>query len=196
MKKLKATSEVESFVNKTLADAAAELETINNLLVKEKNDIAEANEAMYAATSAGDLDAYQAAKNARRNAADAKEMHEARLAILNGKALITKIQYDDAVHSIYAEIAAIESEVKKNLADYSFKMNQEAERLKEAAGYANKVLGRLQNDVYRNQDRRRSNDGSVMHLQIETKQVNVWETINWGKKGVEAGQYKDYTKSK
>lgn len=190
MKKLKAVFEVENLVNKTLANAAAETKKLEASLKQERAEIDKANGEMDAATAAGDLKAYQAAKAARRNAADAKEMHEARLEILNGKALISKEQYEGAVNSIFAEIDALEEEVKQALTDYSIKMDQEAGKLQEAMESANKILIRLQSEVYRDQDRRRGPSGEIVRLPIETKQVDKWGTIHWGRRAL---QFKERT---
>lgn len=197
MNELTAVLEVEALVKKTLESAVAETEKLHKLLADEAADIKKANDEMDAATAKGDLKAYQKAKAARQNAADAKEMHETRLETLKGKALISKAEYEQAIASIYTEITALEDTVKQKLAELSNQMNQEALKLEKATKKANSVLQRLQAEVYRNQDRRRNRkDGNIMYLPMETKAIDKWSTIHWGKKGVEAPQYKEYTGNK
>lgn len=196
MIELKAVANAEELVKKTLSNKAAEIETLQGLLEKDAVEIVKGKEAMDEATNSGDIKAYQKAKAARQNAADAKEMHEARLEILQRKALISKADYEETVASIYTEVTALEDEVKHKLAELSNKMNKEAIKLEEATKRANVVLNHLQADVYRNQDRSRGKDGSILTLPTETKAIDKWSTIHWGQRGVSAQQYKEYTGNK
>ncbi len=182
----KAAAEVKTI----LAKREAELNTLAEQIDRETAAIVKAKEDMEAATAAGDLKAYQLAKNARRDAEDAKEMHEARINNLNDKPLISQSEYEKTVANIYAEIAALDGKTKENLASLSDQMNDEAEKLKQAQEEANKVLRQLQHDLYRDADRK----GPGGHLLADKlKAVDKWETINWGKAGVTHYQYSQYT---
>ena len=196
MKKLNATIEIENMITKTLADAAAEKKAITDMLKDESAAVDKATEEMNAATIAGDVKAYQKAKAARQNAADAKEMHEARLTILAEKALITPEEYETAVNRIYAENAALEDEAKQAIIGYSEKMNTVAISLEDAMTHANNVLRRLQSEIYRDQDRRRDSAGEIVRIPTETKEVNNWNIINWGKRGVKSAQYAHFINTK
>ena len=171
MATLKAVTTVESNVKKILSDGVTETADLAEQVEKGSAAIAAANKAMEAATTAGDVKAYQKAKADRRDAADAKEMHEARLNALNNKPLISKADYEKAVADIYAEIAALDDQIKQRLAKLSDQMEAEALELQEAINKANEVLRRLQHEVYRDADRSRSAKGVMMYLAHEEKKV-------------------------
>lgn len=196
MKELSAVIRAEELVTNTLANKEAETDRLHELLEREDAEIAKANKAMEEATAEGDVKAYQKAKAFRQDVSDAKEMHEARLDTLEYRALIPKAEYEKTVSDIYAEVTALEDGVKQKLADLSNKMNDEALKLEEAVDRANSVLSRLQVDIYRNEDRRKGKDGSTLVLPHETKQINKWETIHWGQRGVSSDQYMKYTGKK
>ena len=193
MTTLKAVNAVESTVKKILSDRVTETADLAEQVEKETASIAAANKAMEAATTAGDVKAYQKAKADRRDAADAKEMHESRLEALNNKPLISKADYEKAVADIYAEIAALDDQKRQRLAKLSDEMEAEALDLQEAINKANEVLHRLQHEVYRDADRSRNAKGEIMILVHEEKKVEKWNTVNWGKAGVTHYQYTEYT---
>lgn len=196
MEELNAVQAAEKLVDEILTKAKEERYKIDALLEKEAKDIAKHTAEMETATDSGDLKAYQKAKANRQNATDAKEMHEARLSTLGSKALISKADYEQTVANVYTEIAALEDEVKQKLAELSNQMNQEANKLEDAAERANAVLYRLQEEVYRNADRTRNNKGIMLRLPNENKKLDKWETIFWGRKGVSSEQYKNYVGKK
>lgn len=194
MTNLKAVKAVESNVKKILSDRVTEIADLTEQIEQETAAIAKANEAMEAATTAGNVKAYQNAKADRRDAADAKEMHEARLEALNNKPLISKIDYERAVADIYTEIAALDDQKKQRIAKLSEEMEAEALELQEAINKANEVLHRLQHEVYRDADRSRSHKtGELINISGEEKKVEKLDTVFWGKAGVTHYQYEAYT---
>lgn len=193
MATLKTVTTVENMVNKILSDRAAETEELVEQVKRDAVAIADANKAMDAATIVGDVKAYQKAKAERRDASDAKEMHDARLDALNKKPLISKADYEKAVGDIYSEIAALEDKTKQNIAKLSESMESLTLDLQEAINQANKVLHTLQHDVYRDADRKVNSRGERMFLPHEDKKIEKWDTINWGKAGVMHLQYLKYT---
>lgn len=194
MSNLKAVKAAESTVKKILSDRVTEIADLTEQIEQESAAIAKANEAMEAATTAGNVKAYQNAKADRRDAADAKEMHEARLEALNNKPLISKIDYERAVADIYTEIAALDDQKKQRIAKLSEEMEAEALELQEAINKANEVLHRLQHEVYRDADRSRSQKtGELVNISHEEKKVEKLDTVFWGKAGVTHYQYEAYT---
>lgn len=194
MTNLKAVKAAESTVKKILSDRVTEIADLTEQIEQEVAAIAKANEAMEAATTAGNVKAYQNAKADRRDAADAKEMHEARLEALNNKPLISKIDYERAVADIYTEIAALDDQKKQRIAKLSEEMEAEALELQEAINKANEVLHRLQHEVYRDADRSHSHKtGELMNISGEEKKVEKLDTVFWGKAGVTHYQYEAYT---
>lgn len=190
---LKAVKAAESKAKEILAKRAEELKLLAEQIDREAAEIERAKEAMQAATAAGDLKAYQQAKAARRDAEDAKEMHEARIHGLNDQPLISKGEYDKAVADIYAELAAEDDKAKQQLAALSDKMEAVAEQLREDMEQANAVLHLLQTNVYKDADRTKDKAGRVIRLPHEDKTIDKWTTIQWGKAGVTHYQYGEYT---
>lgn len=193
MATLKAVTTVENLVNKILSDRMTETAALTEKVKQEVTAIAAANEAVAAAMVAGDVKAYQKAKAERRNAEDAKEMHDARLEALTSKPLISKADYEKAVADIYGEIAALDDQKKQRLAKLSEEMEAEALDLQAATTKANEVLYRLQSEIYKNADRSRTKEGRMLMMSQEDKKVDRWPTINWGKAGVTHYQYAGYT---
>lgn len=193
MKELKAISDIEAMAKDLLEKKSEELKILADEIDKEAAAIERAKEAMEAATIAGDVKAYQQAKAARRDAEDAKEMHEARINALNNDPLISQSDYEKAVANIYAEVAAFDDQTKQQLAKLSDQMEQAADRLKQATEHANTVLRMLQSDVYRDADRSRDKNGNMLKIVHESKSVSTWETVSWGKAGVTHYKYGEYT---
>lgn len=193
MGELKAVKAAESKAKEILAKRAEELKVLAEQIDREAAAIARAKEEMQAATIAGDLKAYQQAKAARRDAEDAKEMHEARIHGLNDQPLISKGEYDKAVADIYAELAATDDKAKQQLAAYSDKMEAVAEELRQDMEKANAVLHLLQANVYKDADRTKDRNGHIIRVPHEDKTIDKWTTISWGKAGVTHYQYGEYT---
>lgn len=190
MTEASAVKKAAATVKTILAKREAELNTLAEQIDRETAAIVKAREDMEAATAAGDVKAYQLAKNARRDAEDAKEMYESRINTLNEKPLISQSEYEKTVANIYAEIAALDGKTKEKLASLSDQMNDEAEKLKQVQEEANKVLRQLQHDLYRDADR--TGPRGIL-LADKLKAVDKWDTINWGKAGVTHYQYSQYT---
>ncbi len=193
MEILQAVTKAEEMAKKILSDRTKETAELEAKVKQEAIAIEEANKAMEVATIAGNVKAYQKAKADRRDAADAKEMHDARLNALNHKPLISKADYEKAVAEIYAEIAGIDDKAKQNLTKLSEQMEAEILELQEDIKKANEVLHLLQHNVYRDADRKTDAQGEPLFLPHEDKKIEKWETINWGKAGVMHPQYTRYT---
>ena len=197
MNTLKAVTATETMANNILSDRAKETAYLASQIEKEGASIAAANAAMESATKAGNSQAYHKAKTERAAAADAKEMHEARLSALNNKPLISREAYEKAVSDVFEEIAAIDDLAKRRLAELSEQMEAEAVALAKAINKADEVLHRLQHDVYRDADRAHNlKTGEVLMLPTQEKKIKNWDTVNWGKAGVTQGQYISFTGKK
>jgi len=192
MDNLKATAAVNDLVNKALSDRENELSEINMKISSEVKTIAGAIKAMEAATLAADEKAYIKAKTERWNAEAAKEMYEARRERLNTQPLISAADYEKAANDIFAEIAALDEQTKERLADLSEQMEAESHVLDTAIAEANRVLQRLQHDVYRDADRHRSQKtGEILFIPSEEKRIpnGPYGTVGWGQGAVSCYQY-------
>ena len=194
MSKLKTVETASAMINKILADRKREIEDLAELVEQDDEAIAKANEEMEAATASGNVKDYQAAKASRRDALDAKEMHESRLKTLNEKPLITKEEYEKTVAGILTEVAAQDDKTKQKLAILSDQMHAEGLALDKAIEEANETLKRLQHDVYRDADRSISeHSGEVIYLHAEDRAYNQRDTFYWATRGVSTPQYERYT---
>lgn len=189
MTTLKAVTAAAETVERILSNRERETADLTEQIKEAAEAIAEFNKAMEEAIVSGDTQAYQAAKAQRRDAEDVKEMLEARLNALDHKALISRTDYEKAVTAIYEEIEALDDQKKQKLVTLSDQMAAEAMELEEATSKANEVLGRLQHEVYRDADRRRTPNGEVIMISSEEKAVDKWPTIAWGRLGVTSQQY-------
>ncbi len=194
MTHLKAVETTEELITKILSDRAAELKTLDELIATEKKSLSSSDRALEKATEVGDLQAFQKAKGTRRNILDALEMHESRLEALTTRPLISSEEYERLVSSIFAEIAQVDDQTKQELCKLSDAMNASALELQDAINRANHALQRLQHEIYKDSDKSRSNKtGEILPLEFETKAVRNYSTVNWGKCGVQAGAYLEYT---
>lgn len=197
MNTLKAVSAVENLVNETLENEKKETATITAQIRQEAATIKEANATMVNAVGTGDTKAYQKAKADCKAASDAKELLEKHLAARKGKPLIAMQDYEKAVSAVFTEIAALDDQTKRRLAELSEQMESEAEALAKAICKADEVLHRLQHDVYRDADRTRNKKtGEVLNIFSEEKKIKNWDTVTWGRESVLQGQYVAYTGKK
>ena len=193
MSTLKSAKKLEEKNEKILEDRANELKTLEKLIDEDIEEIAKFNGEMNLATASNDADAYLKAKERRRAAEDRKEMHDRRYATLDHEALITKEDYEKYYQSVYKEFHALARQTRAKLGCLAKQMGEITEEFAQAQEYANNVLFKLQNDVYRNADRTVIN-GNMLFIAGENKQVYDSELIRWGKKAIDDDQYKLFIK--
>lgn len=192
MSVLKSAQAAENRIEKILSDSVTEKAVLEERIETEAAAIAEANKAMEAAAMTGDVKAYQKAKRERRDMADAREMHERRMSVLNGEPLISGAEYKKETDAIFAEFAALKDQAEKNLVRLSDEMNAVAEEVQEAVAHANEVLYRLQHDIYRDADRPLDEKGNTYGSAGE-KRLDGLGLIHWGRSGVTHYQYETRT---
>ncbi len=194
MKTIGIIEEVSKRVDSILNDREKDLAVLADQISEQDAAISASAAEMDKATAAGDLEAFKKAKADRSNAMDAKEMFEARKNALENKPLISAADYEKTVSEVFAAVAAAESDTKKELTALSDQMASAAAGLEEIANSANNVLTRLQHDVYHDADRTRSpKTGEILQIFHEQKRVNPYNTILWGRLGIESTQYVNYT---
>lgn len=193
MSTLKNAKSLEKKIEKILEDRANEAKTIEKRIDEDIEEIAKFNGEMNLATALNDADAYLKAKSFWRAAKDRKEMHDNRYATLDHEALITKEEYEKDYLSVYKEVNALARQTRAKLGCLAKQMGEIAEEFAQAQEYANNVLFRLQNDVYRNADRTVIK-GNMLFVSGEDKQVYDDELIRWGKKAIDDDQYKLFIK--
>lgn len=192
MSTFRAIIEIENKVNRILSDKANEIAELEEKIKADQKAKDTALLAMEQATTEGNIKAYQEAKARRRDAEDAKEMHETRLDFLKNKPLISRRDYEKAVSDIFLEVAAVDNQTKQALAALSEQMRTQAIELQEYINHANEVLNHLQHDVFRDADMTKHPKTGQPYISSEEKTVNNFETVHWGMVGVSTLAYKDY----
>lgn len=184
----------EAMADRILANRNAKLDELQKLIENDDAAIEAAEVAAMQATDKSDLEAFQAAKRDKQNAIDAKEMHTNLRATLCKKPLIAKSDYDATIAAIYEEAHADEAEAIAELAELTERMSKIADGLEALRLRANHALHRVQNDVYRNADRPRSERGTL--LATGEKKVSFEGCYKWGKAATDTIGYKQYLQKK
>ena len=192
MATLKAAAKAKAKANRILSDRKAEMKTISSRIRKAESDAAAAREKLEAATAASDLDAYQNAKADLHRAEDAKEMLKNRLAALKDKPLILKEEYEKLTAEIVAEYTEKDNAACQRLAELADEMNNIGLDLREAIEDANMTLKTLQEEIYKNADRSKHDNGKVLYMSHEDNCIKKYGTIQWATVAVEHSQYNNY----
>lgn len=193
---LNAVNKAENRINKILTDKEAELLDINEQIEIANQKIKEAEKEMEEAINKRNLELYKKAKKKKSDVEDGKEMDTIRLNNLKEKALISESEYKKMVSDIYEEVRSIENQKKEKLAKLSDEMAKESRELLEVTKKANEVLIKLQDKIYRNEDRQKTGKGEIIFLTSEDKNINTYSTVKWGFAGVDNCQYEIYTGKK
>lgn len=183
-------------INDILEERKSQLDKLEELKEAEEKAVKTANDKMEAATTAGDLKAYQAAKAERRDALDAKEMHSKRYEALTKKPLITREEYNKLCDEVLEECATLDNQALKELAELAEKMHTIGKKLNIAIVEANETLTKLQKDIYKNADRTRAKNGNIINLQHEDKRYNNFDTIKFASVAINCPVYERYTEKK
>ncbi|MCD8087557.1 MAG: hypothetical protein LUE22_03070 [Oscillospiraceae bacterium] len=181
MKNMKAVNTAKARAEEILAQRAAELADLEGKIQNEITSAEAADKAAAVAADAGDTKAYQKAKDARRNAEDAREMYEMKRNKVQATALISEEERDKLINAILDEVQAEEDEAREKLATLSDQMHEIGATLSASAKAANEVLHTLQSDLY---------IGSKPERERTAK---VQGTIFWSDAGITNHQYGVYT---
>ena len=184
---LKAIKDAEQAVERILQDNAAEAATLKERIELAADDMSKAADDMREASQKADLTAYQKAKAARQNAADVKEMSEARLQEITEAPLISKADYDRAVSAIRAELTEAEGSAKAELIRLSDAMKAVSDGLNAAITKAESIVQAMQRELRRNQDMQVVN-GRPIGKPLPIPQ-SARDTVAWGQAGVNHFQY-------
>ena len=188
---LKSAAATEKEMKKILSDLVGESTYLREEIEKDMKKISEAEMAMENAMDSGDLDTYKTAKKAKEEAETAHEMHKKRLDKIEGGILITKEEYEKRVADIFKEYSSLRENKRKKIAKLFEEAEAEAKDLEEAYHHANNCLTKLQHDIYKDSDRMRTGNGTIID---QPKTLGFEYTIDWGKAGVMANQYKEFLK--
>lgn len=193
--KLQSVTKAEEMIQQILTDREHDVHDLNSQLEKDRAGLKSAQAEMDDATIKGNLKAYQKAKADRRNYEDSIEMNTIRLNNLQASPLISDVVYANTVKEIFKEFAEVEAVSKQKTIDLAQQMYDEAMSLQELANDTNKVLRRLQHDIFNDADRPKDSRGKILPF-AGSKEVNPWMLITWAKRPVMSDDFNDITGKK
>lgn len=184
---MKAIKDAEQTVERILQENADEATTLTERIEQAADDMSKAAEKMREASAKSDLSAYQKAKAARQNAADVKEMSEARLQEITEAPLISKADYDHAVSAIRAELIEMEGNARAELIRLSDAMSAVSDGLNSAITRAENIVQTMQHELRKDRDMQVVN-GRTIGNPLPISQ-SARDTVAWGQVGVNHFQY-------
>ena len=189
----KALTEAEKKITQILTKRETETNDIKKQIEETAEAINKLSEEMEKAKQSGEVERYKEFLRKFRDNQDIKEMYSERLHELEEKPLITKEQYEAIVSDIKAKFSIKEDEANEKLYMLSEEMKKISEEMTEISSRSNKVLQKLQHDVYRDADRTRSIYGHIVDMPISVKNTGA---IFWGKAASNTYPYEEYVKNK
>ena len=189
----KAITEVESKIKKILADRVAEAADLEERVEVAKQQQKAANEAMDAATTAGDLKAYQKAKADRKDAGDAIEMHGKRLDALEHKPLISKGEYEKGVAQIMAALGEVSADAKKRIVEHMEQIRIIAAECTAEITNGNEVLHQWQHEIYRDKAEQMLASGKGLHMDSLEKRFKDFSVPQFASYVLDSGYYQNFT---
>lgn len=189
----KAITELESKIKKILADRVAEAADLEERVEAAKHKQKEANEAMDEATIAGDLKAYQKAKEERKDAEDAIEMHCKRLEALDNKPLISKVEYEKGVAQIMAALGEVSADAKKRIVEHMEQIRIIAAECTAEITNGNEVLHQLQHDIYRDKAEQILASGKGVYMEHLEKKFKDFSVPQFASYVLDSGYYENFT---
>lgn len=189
----KAITEVESKIKKILADRVAEAADLEERVEVAKQQQRAANEAMDAATTAGDVKAYQKAKADRRDAGDAIEMHCKRLDALEHKPLISKGEYENGVAQIMSALGEVSADAKKRIVEHMEQIRIIAAECTAEITNGNEVLHQWQHEIYRDKAEQMLPSGKGVHIDHLEKRFKDFSVTQFASYVLDSSCYQDFT---
>lgn len=188
----KAITEVESKIKKILADRAAETADLKERVEVAKQQQKRANDAMEAATTEGDVKAYQKAKADRRDSEDAIEMHSKRLDTLENGPLVSKIEYEKGVAQIMAALAEVSVDAKKRIVEHVEQIRIISAECTAEITNGNELLHQWQHEIYRDRAEQSTANGKKVHLDSLEKRFEDFSVPRFASEVIGNGYYKNF----
>lgn len=189
----KAITDVETRIKKIMADRVTETADLEERIEIAKQQQQAANEAMDAATTAGDVKAYQKAKVDRRDAGDAIEMHGKRLDALENKPLISKGEYEKGVAQIMAALGEVSADAKKRIVEHMEQIRIIAAECTAEITNGNEVLHQWQHEIYRDKAEQMLESGKSIHMNSLEKRFEDFSIPQFASYVLDSGYYKNFT---
>lgn len=179
MKELKSVLEAEQRAEEILQKKARFISSAEEQIKQAKQDEEQAREEMTKAVSADDAKAYLQAKRKLSDAGEIVEMMESKISRLKEDPAISDDEKAKLLGHVRLEVAELENETKKKLAEYSLKMRETAAELFQAQEQANRICRKIRKQLC----------GETGY----SEDVDCWRTIRWGADPGITKEYEDYT---
>lgn len=191
---LKLVKAAEAKARKILNDRETEIKDITKQINDAEEVMTKAKKEMDLATIKSDLVAYKKSKQQYSDAQISTEMYSKRLDALKNKPLIKKEEYEKLINDIFTEMQQLSDEADTRFIKLFNSAQEISEELMSAGKKANEIIKTLQSDVYKNADRLRAANGTIVDRQKEFD--NHYNTCYFGKVGVEHYRYKELMEGK
>ncbi len=149
----KAIRAAESKADIILKDAEAEKLKLNNSVEEKEKRLESMENDLIRFVDSDDTGAYLKTKEQQRNISDLLEMHRKRIEALEDKPLISQKEYDQIISSLYSEYDSAAADIKKDFIRYAKEMYETASDFLQLQESLNKLLKKLQYDVFKGADR-------------------------------------------
>lgn len=184
-------AECQARIKELQAARDMEISALEAALPLDAEAIRKADEALEAATVNNDIEAFSAAKDAKRNALDMQEMHRRRLDAFRTRPQIQPDEYKKISEELLKDAAEKEEALKKKLVNLYEEAAGAGQKLKEYEVQVNEALRALQSDLNRDADRPKDREEKPISG-TETR-VTMNRSIEWSRAGLRMTQYKEFT---
>lgn len=184
-------AECQARIKELQAARDMEISALEAALPLDAEAIRKADEALEAATVNNDIEAFSAAKDAKRNALDMQEMHRRRLDAFRTRPQIQPDEYKKISEELLKDAAEKEEALKKKLVNLYEDAASAGQQLKEYEVQVNEALRTLQSDLNRDADRPKDREGKP--ISGTDTRVMMNRSIEWSRAGLRMTQYKEYT---
>ena len=184
-------AECQARIKELQAARDMEISALEAALPLDAEAIRKADEALEAATVNNDIEAFSAAKDAKRNALDLQEMHRRRLDAFRTRPQIQPDEYKKISAELLKDAAEKEEALKKKLVNLYEEAAGAGQKLKEYEVQVNEALRALQSDLNRDADRPKDREEKPISG-TETR-VTMNRSIEWSRAGLRMTQYKEFT---
>ena len=177
----KTIKDIQNTLDQLLSDAAAEKEALSRQIEADKAAADKATKDMDAVIVTGDLKAFQAAKAARNDAADALEMHTKKLQRMEKEPLMTPAAAAEVKKQVKDLVAVSDNALSSKLV----KLAEDAEKLcKEFEKVAHEG-----EEVMQTMRKIEKKESEIYNAES----VTSWSNFHWGMKLVRDNRYTDKT---
>lgn len=188
----KAITDAEKRIKEILSARETELNDIRQQIEEEEKILKGYEAATDKAKKDGKTEAYKEALKKCRDSQDVITMYREREKELEEKPLITPGEYETLKSNIMCGFAVAQDEAFEKLYKHSKEMQSISSDMSELYQASNKTLLRLQRDIYRDADRKRTIYGHIIDSPISIKNNPA---IYWAEAPARTQTFLDYEKT-